>query len=91
MIATVRIAPIERWCPAATEELVRHPLMAELVGHVVQIETERVIPSGLEDCGGRMWETTESTRKLFETAVPSFGTGNLEYYPWICEHVLEMD
>jgi hypothetical protein len=55
MIATVRIAPVEHWCPHIQKWADAHPEMFGWPGRVIRIETETKGPS-LTPCGHDEWE-----------------------------------
>lgn len=95
MIAKVRIAPVEQWCPELRK--VFEPLWAEHAdemepssGSVIGIETSSMRVSPM--CGGREWHIAVLQDGIIATD-PSTGR---EVDPnkvdgWACEHMLEMD
>jgi len=86
MIATVRIAPVERWCRQMQYEASVVPAASKLPGMAVQIDTSSMCKARCEP-NTRMWYLTpESKQKLYETVGVR---GNQK--SGICEHMLEMD
>ena len=93
MIQTVKIAPIEAWCPACINDAIKHGVnIVKIVGMAVDIDTESMEPHWADEfkhlCEGRIWKlTAESTDRLLETSglLPSGETS------FLCEHLLEMD
>ena len=90
MIATVRIAPVERWCRRASEELKQYPGSAVVVGRLIEI-----IPSSMavdvdvlgdpDEPGKKFWLVSESTQSQIISEIGEH-RGR-----WVCEHMLEMD
>ena len=86
MIAKVRIAPVERWCPASLRNLSSKLPRNEIAGFIVYIEPASMLQS--EDCDGKSWlvvtEAAISAREQFGIDAPP-----IRYR--VCEHMLEMD
>lgn len=82
MIATVKIAPFERWCDYAKESAGEE--RPELrCGCLVRIRIDYVRQAA--DCGGKVWNIEETSHaELFPHMPRHSGYG-------ICEHMLEMD
>jgi hypothetical protein len=91
MIATVRIAPVERWCETAKHEVEKCGYVAKQAGRWIGIElnsmSEDITPP---HCGGLEWTVTEaSQRSLVRSGV--LRTLPEEARMRICEHRLEID
>lgn len=89
MIATVRIAPVERWC---TEVLDQARSVgkdgAEIAGRFVKILTQSVRQAQANPCDGREWLIeSECADELRSITVGNYP----QQLTWICEHMLEMD
>jgi len=91
MIATVQIAPVERWCDTGKTEALLSKRVRNQAGHFVEIETESMQQDTTPPfCGGRQWVITEkSQRALNEQGV--LLTKPEVSRMVICEHRLEMD
>jgi hypothetical protein len=88
MIARVRIAPVERWCPAIIAAIEKHCLgsFRATVGIEIEIDTATMRPS--EHCDGRMWRgKAPAGWSAFRLDSGENCGRNLE----ICEHCLQMD
>lgn len=87
-IATVRIAPVERWCEQ-TEYDSRNSLRDLIVGKEVQIDTASmtVAPGAFHACSGKNWLLTPKCQDEIDEILHS----NLRGRAWWCEHLLEMD
>ena len=93
MIAKVRIAPVERWCPQNLKDLEDYPGGEKLVGLEVEIHTETMQQIG--DCivrdkpgDGKVWLVTEKSRAAIAQVIyPTKVDEDL----MLCEHMLEMD
>jgi hypothetical protein len=91
MIATVRIAPVERWCRYYAERTEEPHTVA---GREIRILTHACMSSAPSpDCddeqhpeGVRWWEVDQSWKSEWEQYVGKRCGGRL-----ICEHMLEMD
>jgi hypothetical protein len=91
MIAKVRIAPVERWCPVNLEDLEKSPEGRKLVGMEVEILTETMMRIG--DCqkfgvvdGSMTWRLSKRSVEELRGIVPE-----LDADVRFCEHMLEMD
>lgn len=88
MIATVRIAPVERWCEGALQYVASYSNYAVLAGMQVEILTESMKREEFSNSPcKRSWEVSEkSDREICEIL-------DLDYTPGgrICEGMLEMD
>lgn len=89
-VATVRIAPVERWCEDTrpVQQIEGHPE----VGMSIQIEANSMDP--LMECDGKPakhWKITSESHVALCAKVgrkpQRWENGNV----WICEHMLEMD
>ncbi len=93
MIARVRIAPVERWCPQNLKDLEDYPGGEKLVGLEVEILTESMKTYG--DCiirnrpgNGKIWKVTPKSRDaIAQILYPTKVDDDL----MLCEHMLEMD
>jgi hypothetical protein len=93
MIARVRIAPIEKWCPQNLKDLEDFPAGRKLVGMEVEILTETMQTFG--DCivrneggTGKIWLLTAKSREAIRQILyPTPVSDDL----MLCEHMLEMD
>lgn len=84
MIATVRIAPMERWCEPAK----RYSKLPR--GLEINIHTESCFDYGdgfAQGCGGKAWivEREWSKRRHEALGIP------VTYPHAVCEHMLELD
>lgn len=91
MIAKVKIAPMDKWCPEAIERTKRWPNTPKVQGMEIEIETDSMLAdtsSPYPVCNGRFWAMkVESVKALNQTS-------GRPYFPlkqWICEHMLGMD
>ena len=92
MIATVRIAPVERWC-APLKELLRRSLTDDdepSSGSFLQIDTTSMKEKN-SFCGGRMWKVIGSEDHLIAVNVADATDKPDGEHGWACEHMLEMD
>ena len=84
MIATVHIAPIERWC-----DPVRANGDQRVVGLPVDIYPQTCQKAYFTTCDGREWKLTD------ESAERIRGILGKDFHPfvqfWMCEHQLAMD
>ena len=93
MIAVVRIAPVEQWCPSNLKDLDDYPAGAKLVGMEVEILTESMQNYG--DCEvrrvpgkGRIWKISQKSRDAIGQIIyPTKVDPDVR----LCEHMLEMD
>jgi hypothetical protein len=86
MIARVRIAPVERWCPYQLSTGCERS-RAESVGMIMPIYTESMRPG--THCDGKAWKVHEETVDQIREQL-----GIVDWKPdetWVCEHMLEMD
>lgn len=89
MIATVRIAPIERWCEEVLDGSKHLPQRAQLPGMEIQIE-----PSSLYDgsiggtCTGKHWKASRESQDRIDKIIHGH---TMRSASWWCEHMLEMD
>ena len=88
-VATVRIAPVERWCEPMRGEYQLRPL-PQLIGMVVAINTisMRTGKQCVNRCETREWKIEPSPALELRESV---GIGPAVDSVWICEHMLEMD
>lgn len=88
MLATVKIAPIERWCGELLGALRLLPYMRNLPGKNLQIETSHIEISPY--CGGKWWVVSidSANRNISQFGVKQWEPGDS---PMVCEHMLEMD
>lgn len=92
MIARVRIAPIEQWCPPKRGVAERRQAeSAALVGKEVQIFTETMSKSLFSACGGRTWKCDDASTNLIAAAWPGERGCKPNVNTYLCEHFLEMD
>ena len=90
MIATVRIAPVERWCKAVLSDMAKeqNANYHKVAGVFVEIDTASMQASYRKDCDGRMWMlTNRSSRQLDDI----LGWSHIPQCSLLCEHMLEMD
>jgi len=89
MIAKVKIAPLERWCPGVLSRDTGK--FNRLPGIEIEILSESMrstldLPLHEHPCGGRMWEVTSGSREkvaaILDRALVAM---------FVCEHLLEMD
>lgn len=80
MIATVRIAPVERWCRFARAHACE--AFRNAVGREVKIDTGKMKVN--PDDGSKFWPLVGADREWFKSIEPGENTS-------LCEHVLEMD
>lgn len=88
-VATVRIAPTERWCKYETEKMALFPEVnyPSAAGFPVRIETMSMHMSNQRDCKGRLWKVRpETLQALYEHS-----GGLCDDPTFFCEHMLEMD
>jgi hypothetical protein len=93
MIARVRIAPVDRWCPQNLRDLENYPSGIKLVGLEVEILTETMQKIG--DCivlnepgDGRVWSLTpKSVDDIAKILYPTPVDPKL----MLCEHMLDLD
>ena len=86
MIARVRIAPVERWCPFMLDCLTNAPEIASAQGTLIAIHADSMTDS--DKCGGRAWMVAkEEAIKIRE----QFGVDSPSPSYYVCEHMLEMD
>ena len=93
MIAKVRIAPMERWCPSYRKYLAQGT-PHRLVGLEVEIETdgmELVTQDGMHGAAVpfRVWPLTQKSIELLNREVSAIGSAPEKIM--LCEHMLEMD
>jgi hypothetical protein len=91
LIARVRIALEEKWCPPV-RSLLEKAVSSDLESasqEIISIETNSMRTSSF--CGGREWLVVAgdvcSTDTVTGTTIDETPNGNL----WACEHMLEMD
>lgn len=82
MIAMVRIAGLERWCPTGKRYI--PPGITPAVGATIGIETDRV---RMSPCGGRFFKVARLPKDV--GVIDRFGT-DVGDYGWVCEHQLEL-
>lgn len=89
MIATVRIAPVERWCEPMQKEYQRHKTL-EIVGMAAAINTTsmRTGEQCVNRCRSREWMLMPSPALAIRER---FGCMPDAKNVYICEHMLEMD
>jgi hypothetical protein len=89
MIAQVKIALFEQWCPAAKLFCEEHPEWKKIAGLPVAIIVESMQVERTPICKGRCWLVPN------EVAQPMFELYGRDFDPLaltrICEHMLEMD
>jgi len=80
------MAPVERWCAAAKQNLSDKVPPDKIAGFIVAIETESMRPS--VDCDGKSWlvDAEQAT-----TARTQFGLVPSMDRLRVCEHMLEKD
>ena len=93
MIAKVRIAPMERWCPSYREYLAQGT-PHRLVGLEVEIETtgmELVTQEGMHGAvvPFRAWPLTQKSIELLNQEIGAIGSAPNGIM--LCEHMLELD
>jgi hypothetical protein len=91
MIAKVRIAPVERWCPVNRQDLRDFPDGKKLVGMTVEILTESMKRIGDFQRFGKSegyatWRLSERSVAELRNIVPQVKSDIR-----LCEHMLEMD
>lgn len=88
-IATVRIAPMERWCEKARAFAEENPQMKRRAGQMVNIIMESCRPNQSGCSAKHEWQVPD------DEAAEHFEQMGIEYNPagktWICESMLEMD
>jgi hypothetical protein len=94
MIATVRIAPVERWCEEVKRTLSIFPALANIVGMPVGILTETMSETNCyQGEPAREWELAPESNRALDEATGTFedDAEHLQCGFRICEHMLEMD
>lgn len=93
MIAKVRIAPVERWCPEYVHGWAsrgHNPLT--VVGMEVRIIVSTMKKAefygGIPPCTGREWQVEQSSANEIRAVL---GQPPINNKTWICEHMLELD
>ena len=92
MIATVRIAPVEKWCEEMQGKVSANPELALVAGLEIEILTETAFlgtnPSGEEEWH---WQTTEdSLTRMLERSGKERNPPTSKYAR-VCKSMLEMD
>jgi hypothetical protein len=89
LITKVRIAPVEQWCEEAKDVLERNPLLSEIVGLEVEVETGSFEQKQVGRCSGPWWYLTpEDASRMLDL----IGRPELKGNPSaLCRHCLEMD
>lgn len=86
MIATVRIAPVERWCPAKRVGIDWDAVRAKQDNPMVKILTGTM--KQCQWCDGRAWVHEPNDVNELRASV---GREPISDERWLCEHMLEMD
>ena len=88
MIARVRIAPVERWCPAILADCVKYGFIpSKYSGMEIAIIPDSMKVGGYIGCDGRAWLIPP---EIGNEIRGKDGKWTREYR-WACEHMLEMD
>jgi hypothetical protein len=87
MIAKVRIAPVERWCPMVLDGLSEKE--ASVAGREVEIRTETMRSDvSFPGCDGKRWMLTQESQAQIDELI---GFTCYQGPAFWCEHMLEMD
>ncbi len=89
MVARVRIAPVERWCP----EYANEPNFHAAAGMEIEIkpDTMRFEEEFACGCKSRYWRVVPESAQRIANACGGSGIESLFGSLVICEHMLEMD
>jgi hypothetical protein len=87
LIATVRIAPVERWCEKAFSQCIKYGFTpTKYVGLEIAIIPSSML-GGAFGCNGKAWMVpAEEANRI--RSIEQDGT---KMDRWVCEHMLEMD
>jgi hypothetical protein len=88
VIARVRMAPFERWCPSR-QKGPNVEARQKAVGKIVEILTETCRASSW--CDGKQWQMNDDNVDSFRNAVGLNDRINNLGPRFVCEHMVEMD
>lgn len=92
MIATVKIAPMERWCAPNKAEDIQLTCAEKcslIVGLPINIDTAKMWTD--EACNGKAWYMTKESAYRIDVLLDRHEIDWSNTPAFICEHMLEMD